>query len=470
MVASQVAPRERGALRVLLRAVLDAGVTSVVWGSAIAQFLIEVWARQHGRAAEPSLRAARLVEDAAHASGSARTLVLDEQAFERMATQVECSLDPAAFDRLAAAVEESQGGVARAATPLGFGTPRPSPVSGASAFSHELSAALFAQLAAQVQRQLGVGVGAGARPRRDAGRLHAVCFGVSGSGVSSALNTLAGWAVCPESGGQLAGTRGAELRLALSFEGDAGVAAQPERGSPAPAPLALALLDTAGLRADRRMSAGELAVLLGAAGAEASGMPDGELSAVLVTLNVEARAEHAALFNTLALLESLAPVRERCWLVLTHWGSNSVMAQWNGELLAYMRAARRSLTLPAAAARRDPPTPEVMLRDLRAYLDGPLAAQGEGAAGCKRALDRILGSVAPQRVLWGCSLDASQREDRAEGALPAHLERLYVESRRRCVDALISQDMLPMHELPFVGRSAAQLEQLARDAIARAEA
>jgi hypothetical protein len=470
MVASQVAPRERGALRVLLRAVLDAGVTSVVWGSAIAQFLVEVWARQHGWAAEPSLGAARLEENAAGASGSARALVLDEHAFERMATQVECSLDPAAFDRLAAAVEESLGGVAGAATPLGFGTPRPSPVSGASAFSHDLSAALFAQLAAQVQRQLGVGVGA--RPRRDAGRLHAVCFGVSGSGVSSALNTLAGWAVCPESGGQLAGTRGAELRLALSFEGDAGVAAQPERDSPAPAPapLALALLDTAGLRSDRRMSAGELAALLGAAGAEASGMPDGELSAVLVTLNVEARAEPAALFNTLALLESLAPVRERCWLVLTHWGSNSVMAQWNGELLTYARAARRSLTLPAAAARRDPPTPEVMLRDLRAYLDGPLAAQGGGAAGCKRALDRILGSVAPQRVLWGCSLDASQREDRAEGALPAHLERLYVESRRRCVDALTSQDMLPMHQLPFVGHSAAQLEQLARDAIARAEA
>jgi hypothetical protein len=467
MVATQVARRDSGALRVLVRAVIDAGVTSVVWGSAIAQFLVEVWARQHGWTGESGRGAPE--DGAAPARGEPSALVLDEQAFERMAMQVERALDPSQFDRLAAAVEESLGAVAGVATPLGFGTPRPSPASGASAFSRELSATLFAQLSAQVQQQLGVGVGSRQR-QRGAGRLHAVCFGVSGSGVSSVLNTLAGWTVCPENGGQLAGTRGAELRLALSSEGEASVTAQPERGTSTPAPLALALLDTAGLRADRRMSAGELAALLGAVGAEASSMPDGELSAVLVTLNVEARAESAALFNTLALLEALAPVRERCWLVLTHWGSNSVMAQWNGELLAYARAARRSLTLPASAARRDPPTPEAMMRDLRAYLDGPLVAQGEGAAGFKRALDRIFSSVGPQRVLWGFSLDANQREDRAEGVLPAHLERLYVESRRICVDALTSQDMLAVTDLPFAGRSVAQLEQLAREAIARAEA
>eukprot|EP00515_Schizochytrium_aggregatum_P017711 CAMPEP_0202105456 /NCGR_PEP_ID=MMETSP0965-20130614/6050_1 /ASSEMBLY_ACC=CAM_ASM_000507 /TAXON_ID=4773 /ORGANISM="Schizochytrium aggregatum, Strain ATCC28209" /LENGTH=325 /DNA_ID=CAMNT_0048674359 /DNA_START=15 /DNA_END=992 /DNA_ORIENTATION=+ len=267
--------------------------------------------------------------------------------------------------------------------------------------------------------------------------LGVLSVGVIGTGRSSVINTLLNRAdACHASGGQLRGTRGCSVHR--------GERSAPIEDEPA---LELDFVDCEGLRSDQPVRAEELYKFIELLKPALEQFPGGGISHVFVTLDVEERQNHASVHNLLALTELFREVRERCYLCITRFNTNSVQAQWNNELLAWTRANRRAATWDELSGA--PPSPSSMMHSYRAYIDEGFSGAGE--AGAKAKLEQLL-RFFDDRVIWMYNLDNMQQEDRADGELPPHEEYLYRFYRAAAIRQLVDGDLgrFPSEKLRIV--------------------
>lgn len=92
----------------------------------------------------------------------------------------------------------------------------------------------------------------------------------------------------------------------------------------------------------------------------------GIINNVLISFDVQARANPASMANQLTLIELFSELRRSSFLVFTKWNTSSVAVAWNTPMRDYMRKWKRAKTLEEIT--EDPPSYEVMYTAFCKYV------------------------------------------------------------------------------------------------------
>lgn len=269
-----------------------------------------------------------------------------------------------------------------------------------------------------------------------------IVAGVTGTGKSSSLNTILDRQVCAVSGAQAQGTRGCNMQ-------DGSISDR----------HFVSFIDTQGLGADTSITDTELLRQIMRSTESVHRM--GIINNILISMDLASRQTPAAMANQLTLMELFSEVRTSCFLILTKWNTNSVQAEWNKPLRTWVRKWRKAKRL--ADIKEDPPCYHEMYQAYCSYIVTSMNNEQDGGSFSK--MGTFL-AFFESRVLWMYNLDGIQIEDREDGELAPHIQRLYDFYREKALDTLyIGRKHIDVDTITFLKQDELSLGTMATELI-----